>query len=157
MSDSDWAAERDSRKSVSAFCLKVGGCLVSWSLKKQPIVALSSTEAKYAAATSTAQEVMHVRTLLETLGYRQIVPADMWCDNQSAIAIARATGARSSFAAMGSSERTPMATAWAPTTLPMAAEAACTQAAAAMAVASYAGGHAKLLAAMAVREYMMTF
>lgn len=89
MLDSDWAADRDSRKSISAFCLKLGGCLFSWSSKKQSIVALSSTKAEYAAATSAARDVMHMRNMLESLGYKHKIPANMRCDNQSAIAIAK--------------------------------------------------------------------
>lgn len=52
-------------------------------------MALSSTEAKYSAAVSATQEVMHTRSLLESLGHKQEGPTVLRCDNQSAIAIAK--------------------------------------------------------------------
>jgi len=45
-----------------------GSGVVSWNSKKQPIVALSSTEAKYIGATIVACEVVWLRKLLSDLG-----------------------------------------------------------------------------------------
>ena len=45
--DSDWGGDRDSRKSISGYCFSLGSGPFSWSSKKQPTVALSSTEAEY--------------------------------------------------------------------------------------------------------------
>ena len=46
-SDSDWATDKDDRKSTSGFCFKLSrsGSVVSWASKKQGCVALSSCEA----------------------------------------------------------------------------------------------------------------
>lgn len=44
--DSDWGTYADSHRSVSGFCVLLGGSLISWKSKKQPVVSLSSTEAK---------------------------------------------------------------------------------------------------------------
>ena len=43
--DSDWACDRDDRKSVARFGVYLGANLVSWSSKKQSIVSRSSTKA----------------------------------------------------------------------------------------------------------------
>ena len=44
-SDADWAGDVSDRRSTSGFLVYLGDNLVSWSSKKQPIVARSSTEA----------------------------------------------------------------------------------------------------------------
>ncbi|KAF5481818.1 hypothetical protein F2P56_002440, partial [Juglans regia] len=43
-SDSDWAADRDDRRSVKAHFIFQGPNLISWSCKQQPTVARSSAE-----------------------------------------------------------------------------------------------------------------
>lgn len=45
--DSDWAGSPDDRKSTTGYAIYVGPCLISWTAKKQPVVARSSAEAEY--------------------------------------------------------------------------------------------------------------
>ena len=52
--DSDWAVSIDDRKSTSGFLFNLGSGAISWSSKKQEVVALSTSEAEYIAATSSA-------------------------------------------------------------------------------------------------------
>ena len=47
--DADWAGCVDDRKSTSGATFFLGGCLVSWSTKKQLAVSLSTVEAEYIA------------------------------------------------------------------------------------------------------------
>ena len=54
--DSEWAGCRETRRSNTGFCTLLGPNLISWSAKRQPTASRSSTEAKYRALTSTAQE-----------------------------------------------------------------------------------------------------
>ena len=49
----------------------LGNSLISWSSKKQPVIALSSTEAKYVAVTSATQEALWLKSLLDEIGYPQ--------------------------------------------------------------------------------------
>ena len=55
-SDSNWASNKDSRKSTSGFIFMLNGGPVSWCSKRQPTVALLSTEAEYIALTLVAKE-----------------------------------------------------------------------------------------------------
>ena len=50
--DVDWAGCIDDRKSTNGATFFLGGCLVSWSSKKQSSVSLSIAEAKYIAVAS---------------------------------------------------------------------------------------------------------
>ena len=65
-----------------------GGAL-SWLSKKQPIVALSTSEAEYVALSSATQEAVWLRKLLSDLGVAPDEPTVLMEDNQGAIAIAR--------------------------------------------------------------------
>ena len=55
-SDSDFVADLDARRSVTGYTFTIGNSLVSWKATLQPIVALSTTEAKYMALTEAAKE-----------------------------------------------------------------------------------------------------
>jgi hypothetical protein len=55
--------------------------VVSWSSKKQPIVALSNIEAEYRGATIVACEVVWLQKLLSDLGQLVDVPIVIYCDN----------------------------------------------------------------------------
>ncbi|XP_055902010.1 uncharacterized protein LOC129938454 [Eupeodes corollae] len=46
-SDADWASDSDDRKSTTGYIFKHQGGPISWNAKKQPTVALSTTEAEY--------------------------------------------------------------------------------------------------------------
>ncbi|KAM3287989.1 hypothetical protein P3S67_021419 [Capsicum chacoense] len=52
--DSDYAGNIDDRKSTSNLLFNLGSGAISWSSKKQEVVALSTAEAEYIAATSAA-------------------------------------------------------------------------------------------------------
>ena len=66
--NSDWAGDKDSRKSTSSYIFMLNGGPVSWCSKRQATVALSSTEAEYIALTLAAKEATWLRLLLTELG-----------------------------------------------------------------------------------------
>jgi len=61
---------------------------VSWSSKKQPIVALSSTEVEYRGAAIVACEVVWLQKLLLDLGQSVDALVVIYCDNISSILLA---------------------------------------------------------------------
>lgn len=73
-SDSDWGGDPDTRRSTSGYTFTLGSGVVSWSSKKQPTIALSSTEAEYRAACGAACEVVWLRRLLGEIGFPQREP-----------------------------------------------------------------------------------
>ena len=55
--DADMVGDRDNRRSTIGYVFTVGGTAVSWVSKIQSVVALSTTEAEYVAATEASKEI----------------------------------------------------------------------------------------------------
>jgi hypothetical protein len=87
LTDSDYASDEEQRKSVSGYVTFVGQCAVTWSSRKQRIVAQSTAEAEYIALAHCTREVLFLRQLLLELGYGQETTTIME-DNQACISIA---------------------------------------------------------------------
>jgi hypothetical protein len=66
----------------------IAGGAVSWVSKLQTVVALSTTEAKYMAATLACKEAIWMKKLMEELEHKQ-EKIILYCDSQSALHIAR--------------------------------------------------------------------
>lgn len=96
-SDSDFAGDRTDRKSTSGYVFTLSGAAISWSSRKQPIVAFSTVEAEYVGASIAAKECIWIRHLYNAL---MPVPTAMrmtdkinriqllYLDNQGAIKLA---------------------------------------------------------------------
>lgn len=87
--DADWANDRGDRRSISGWVAKVNGDPVSWSSKKQRVVALSTCEAELYAESAAIQEVLWLRGLMEELGLHTRMGSTVYGDNQSAIAVSQ--------------------------------------------------------------------
>uniref|UniRef100_A0A2N9GLP2 Gag-Pol polyprotein n=1 Tax=Fagus sylvatica TaxID=28930 RepID=A0A2N9GLP2_FAGSY len=86
--DSDYAGDLDKSKSTSGYVFTLAGGAVSWVSKLQSIVATSTTEAEYVAATQASKEAIWLQMLLEELGHKQEKIA-LFCDSQSALHLAK--------------------------------------------------------------------
>jgi hypothetical protein len=85
--DADWASDRDTRRSTTAYVYMMSGGAISWASKLQPTVALSSAEAEYMAVSAAVQEAIFLRGLMGDLGYVQAGATTIYEDNQGCIAM----------------------------------------------------------------------
>eukprot|EP00253_Pinus_taeda_P010696 PITA_10696 len=86
--NADWAGDLDQRRSTSGYVFNLFEGAVSWMSKKQSVVALSTTEAEYMAATHASKEVVWLQRLCSSMGLvHEAIRID--CDNQSAIFLAK--------------------------------------------------------------------
>ncbi|XP_015950729.2 uncharacterized mitochondrial protein AtMg00810-like [Arachis duranensis] len=85
--DSDWGGDPDDRKSIGGMCVFLGRNLVSWSFKKQSVVARSSTEAEYRAMADLVAELIWIKNLLSELKVTASTPT-IYCNNLSAMLLA---------------------------------------------------------------------
>jgi hypothetical protein len=66
--DSNVEGDKDSRRSITGYVFTIGGTIVSWISKLQKVVALSTTEAEYVAATEASKEMIWLQRFMEELG-----------------------------------------------------------------------------------------
>src|SRR5260370_42269010 len=86
--DSDWAGDSNSRRSIAGYAFIFCGAVIAWLAKKQPTIALSSTEAEYMALTHTGKEAVFLNHLFNNIRISHSTPITLLIDNQSAIALA---------------------------------------------------------------------
>ncbi|GJZ05147.1 retrovirus-related pol polyprotein from transposon TNT 1-94 [Tanacetum coccineum] len=84
--DADYAGCQDTRRSTSGSAQFLRDKLVSWSLKKQKSVAISTIEAYYIALSGCCAQILWMRSQLSDYGFTfNKIP--LYCDNQSAIVL----------------------------------------------------------------------
>ena len=86
-SDSDWAGSYDDMRSTSGYLFNLGSGCFSWNSKKQDVVAQSTAEAEYVAATAAVNQALWLRKLLADLNQVQQEATQIFVDNEAAIAI----------------------------------------------------------------------
>jgi hypothetical protein len=87
--DSDWVGDPDDRKSTEGYVFSLGSGPVTWAYKKQQAISLSSAKAEYRTMVNASQEALWLRQILSEFGFQQQHPTSLWCDNQSAIKLAK--------------------------------------------------------------------
>lgn len=86
--DADWASHSEDRRSCTGYIFILQGAAISWCSKKQPTIALSSTEAEYMSLATAVQEAIWLKQLDEDFWPESsAIPIVVYCDNQSAIRI----------------------------------------------------------------------
>ena len=84
-----WAGSATDHQSTSGYMFSFGSAVVTWSSKKQPTVALLSTEAEYRGAAVATCEVAWINKLLHDFGLQAHKKVVLYCDNLSSIQLAR--------------------------------------------------------------------
>nr|KYP66622.1 Copia protein [Cajanus cajan] len=87
-SESDWSGDAEDRRSTAGYLFKFLGVPISWSSKKQSVVAQSSCEAEYIAAASAACQAAWIRFLLKDLKVKLNSTVKLQVDNKYAINLA---------------------------------------------------------------------
>jgi hypothetical protein len=86
--DAGWARDLDRRISTSGYVFNLFGGAISWMSKRQVVVALSTTEVEYMAATHASKEAVWLQILCLGIGLvQQVIRID--CHSQSAICLAK--------------------------------------------------------------------
>ncbi len=82
-------ANTDDLKSTSGYVFITQGGAITWRSKKQSMIAMLSTKAKYVALSEAAREASWLRQLFSELGFKQEEPTLIQGDNDGSIAMAR--------------------------------------------------------------------
>ena len=88
-SDADWAGDLTDRHSTTGNLFMMSGAAIDWISKKQPVVALSTTEAEYVALSAATQEAVWLSRLLTDIKAPPKAPILIKENNQGTIAVAR--------------------------------------------------------------------
>ena len=83
---SDNASCKDDRRSVTGFCFNVGSGAISWAVRQQTYVAISTTEAEPQALSETVKEAVHLRGILDTFG--ESIATTLFTDCQACLPLA---------------------------------------------------------------------
>lgn len=93
-SDADFANDLNTRKSTSGLLITYGEGPIWWKTTRQPIVALSTTEAEFISGCEITKELIPIRELLLELKVIPEEPTKLKIDNQSAIKLSDNTISR---------------------------------------------------------------
>jgi hypothetical protein len=62
------AGDKDIRRSTIGYVFTIGGTTISWILKLQKVVSLSTIEEEYVSATEASKEMIWLQRFMEELG-----------------------------------------------------------------------------------------
>lgn len=89
--DADWASDAIDRRSTTGYVFLAGTSAISWNSKKQPTVALSTTEAEYMAMSAATQEAVWLQNLQSEI-FDKRDRIYVFSDNQGAIQLSEKEG-----------------------------------------------------------------
>ena len=85
--DASYGDCMDTRRSTSGYVYKLWNGPISWSVKRQPTVAISTAEAEYIGQCNAGKEAIYLAGALHSLGYDEydVQQVQLMADNQAAI------------------------------------------------------------------------
>jgi hypothetical protein len=83
--DSDYAVDKETRRSVTGYVIFMDGSPISWRSKGQKNVTLSTTEAEYVALSEATRELKFIHQILMMMGVEVVLPIRVNVDNIGAI------------------------------------------------------------------------
>lgn len=86
-SDADFSQCPETRRSVTGFVLCLNHGSISWNSQRQPVFALSTSEAEYMAASDAARHLAWVRSFLFDIFQPQDIPTPFFIDSTSAVSV----------------------------------------------------------------------
>ncbi len=87
--DSNFAEDREDRKSIMDYCFFINGAVVSWCSKKQKTVSISTTEAEYIALGHVAKEAVWIRRFINERKLEVVKGFILHDDNEMSIALTK--------------------------------------------------------------------
>jgi hypothetical protein len=87
-SDSDWAGDKETCKSVTGYIIFLFGCPIAWKSIQQKVISLSSSEAEFYACSEAVKEVKFIYQVITTMKIKVKLPIEVFVDNIGAIFMA---------------------------------------------------------------------
>jgi hypothetical protein len=88
ITDGDSDANFEPKRSTSGYMFTLFGTAISWCVRRQQSIALSTTEAEFMAGSLAACEAVYLRGLMGEFGHEQSAPTVLRLDNSGAINLA---------------------------------------------------------------------
>ncbi|KAG8472009.1 hypothetical protein CXB51_036953 [Gossypium anomalum] len=86
-SGADWGTDVDDRRSITGFCVFLGGNPIAWGSNKQQVVSRSTAKVEYRGLAHTVSEVVWLESLLFELHVLPSRKAEVWYDNSGAVVV----------------------------------------------------------------------
>lgn len=86
-SDADFSRCPETRQSVTGYIFCMNNRCISWNSQRQHVVALSTSEAEYMAASDAARHLNWIREFLFDIFYQQTSPTPFHIDSTSALSV----------------------------------------------------------------------
>jgi transposase InsO family protein len=87
--DADWGGCLETRRSTTGYGFRFAGGLVAWRSRRQPTVAMSTSEAEYMASCEAARQARWLKQLLSDIGLFKEGPIPIFNDNVGAIQLSK--------------------------------------------------------------------
>jgi hypothetical protein len=87
--DAAYGRDSEDRRSTVGYIFMTENGVILWRSKKQSVITLSTTKAKYIALSKACCEICWLRGLYKELEFKQQTPILLWGDNEGAVAMTK--------------------------------------------------------------------